>query len=248
MDFSNQVVLVTGGAVGIGRGIATHFLNQNAVVVINYHKSAQAAIQFQAEQKGLGRELHILQADVSNLPSCEQLIEETIRLCGRLDVVVNNSGITRDNLIIRMSEQDFDDVIQTNLKGAWNISKQAIKVMAKQRYGRIINISSVVGLIGSSGQSNYAASKAGLIGLTKSLAREYAKRGITVNCVAPGLIETDMTKQLDSSIIEAYLAQIPMNRAGTVDDVAAAVLFFASKEASYLSGQVLAVDGGLVMM
>ncbi len=247
MDFNGKVVLVTGGAKGIGQAIAKAFALQNAIVVINYNSSSQAAAQFQSEMQSLGHTVHILQGNVANYQESEALVQKTVELCGRLDILVNNAGITKDTLILRMNETDFDQVIDTNLKGAWNMSKHALKVMAKQRYGRIVNISSVVGLIGSSGQSNYAASKAGLLGLTKSLAREYAKRGITINAIAPGFIQTQMTEVLDSAVVDYYLAQIPMGRVGQAEEVAHAVCFLASEEASYITGQVLTVDGGLVM-
>lgn len=247
MDFNGKVVLITGGAKGIGLAIAKAFALQNATVVINYNSSSQAAIAFQIEMQALGHSVHIFQGNVASFTESEALIQKTVEQCGRLDILVNNAGITKDTLILRMNEADFDQVIDTNLKGAWNMSKHALKVMAKQRYGRIVNIASVVGLIGSSGQSNYAASKAGLLGLTKSLAREYAKRGITVNAIAPGFIQTQMTDSLDPAVAEYYLAQIPMGRVGKTEEVAHAVCFLASEEASYITGQVLTVDGGLVM-
>jgi len=247
MDFNGKVVLITGGAKGIGLAIARAFALQHATVVINYNSSSQAAIAFQNEMQALGHSVHIFQGNVASFTESEALIQKTVEQCGRLDILVNNAGITKDTLILRMNEADFDQVIDTNLKGAWNMSKHALKVMAKQRYGRIVNIASVVGLIGSSGQSNYAASKAGLLGLTKSLAREYAKRGITVNAIAPGFIQTQMTDSLDPAVAEYYLAQIPMGRVGKTEEVAHAVCFLASEEASYITGQVLTVDGGLVM-
>ncbi len=242
MDFNNKVVIVTGSARGIGRRIAERFAEAGAKVVIS--DIDQAACEATAREIGNGA--IGLKANVTKAAEVGELFNKTVEQLGRVDVVVNNAGITRDTLLIRMDEEAWDTVLDINLKGAFLVSKTAAKIMMKQRSGRIVNISSVVGLNGNAGQANYAASKAGLLGLTKTTAKELAARGITVNAVAPGYIQTDMTADLPESAREMFLNNIALKRAGTTDDVASAVLFLASDNASYITGQVLSVDGGLV--
>ncbi len=247
MDLNGNVAIVTGGAVGIGRGIVEKLAKLGATVVINYNSSKEASEKLAKELSEQGCKVDYIQANVANYIEAEKLINYAFEKYGRLDILVNNAGITRDNLIMRMNEDDFDKVIEVNLKGVWNTSRHASKIMMKQRSGKVINIASVVAIMGNAGQSNYCASKAGVIGLTKSLARELAKRGITVNAVAPGFIKTNMTANLGENIVDQIANNIPLSRMGEVDDVANAVAFLASSEASYITGQVLNVDGGLVM-
>ena len=243
--FENKTVLITGAQRGIGFEIARKFAMEGANLVmtdINEEKISESArlISDEFNVKALG-----LSHDVSKEKSCEEVISKTIETFFRVDVLVNNAGITRDNLIIRMAEKDFDDVISINLKGPFLMSKLVFKYMSKQRYGKIVNISSVVGQAGQAGQSNYASSKAGLIGLTKSLAKEFARRNINVNAVAPGFIETKMTNNLDEKNKEEIIKQIPLERFGQPQDVANAVLFLSHDESSYITGQVIAVNGGI---
>ena len=241
MNFENKTVIVTGSARGIGRTIAEYFAQRQANVVISdIDQEAVDKVAAEIGSKALG-----IKADVLNLEEVENLFAKTVEKFGSIDIVVNNAGVTRDNLLVRLSEKDWDMVVDINLKGAFFVTKTAAKIMMKQRSGKIVNISSVVGLTGNAGQANYAASKAGLIGLTKSAAKELAGRGITVNAVAPGYIETEMTNKLPESVREAYMQKIPLKRGGTPLDVAATVAFLASDEASYITGQVLAIDGGL---
>ena len=244
---TRPAALVTGGGRGIGRAICLALAKAGFDVCINYAASAAAAEQTAEECKAFGVQAMTLQADVTDPAQCQALVETAAKTFGRLDVLVNNAGVTADKLILRMQEEDFDKVINAILKGAFFCCKTACKLMMRQRYGRIINISSVVGLHGNAGQSNYAASKAGLIGLTKSLAKEFAARGVTVNAVAPGFIETDMTAAMSDAAKEAALTAVPAGKIGHAEDVANAVAFLASAEAGYITGQVLCVDGGMGM-
>ncbi len=244
---NERVAIVTGGSRGIGRGIALELAKRGATIIVNYNTSAEAAQVVVALIEKDGGKAQAVQADVSVLADAERLIKTATETYGKLDILVNNAGTTRDGLIAMMKEEDWDVVLTTNLKSAWNCSKVASRAMMRKRYGRIINISSVSGIAGNGGQSNYSASKAGLIGLTKSLARELAARQITVNAVAPGFVGTDLTANLPPNIIEQVNKSIPLERWGTVEDVAYAVAYLASDEASYVTGQVLSVDGGLVM-
>lgn len=243
----DRTAVVTGASRGIGRAIALQLAKGGASVVINYHASARAAEELAAEIIAAGGKAFSFKADVSQLAEAEGLIKAAVDHFGKIDILVNNAGVTRDMLIMMMKEEDWDVVINTNLKSAWNCSKAATRAMMRKRYGRIVNITSVVGIAGQAGQSNYAASKAGLIGLTKSLAREVASRSITVNAVAPGFITTDMTATVSAEMLEELKKRIPLERWGTVEDIAHAVTFLASEEASYITGQVLSVDGGLIM-
>ena len=242
-----RAAVVTGGSRGIGRAVCVALAKQGCNVVVNYCHGEAAAAETAALCKELGVEAVTVQADVSTAEGCKKLFEEAVNAFGRVDILVNNAGVTRDNLILRLSEEDFDTVLNANLKGAFLCCKEAARRMVRQRYGRIVNLSSVVGLRGNAGQTNYSASKAGLIGLTKSLAKELASRNVTVNAVAPGFIDTDMTAVLPDKAKEAILSSIPMARLGAAEDVASAVAFLASDEAGYITGQVLAVDGGMSM-
>jgi 3-oxoacyl-[acyl-carrier protein] reductase len=247
MNLSNKVAIVTGGAAGIGRAISLELAKQGAKIVLNYNRSQDAANLLVEEIKSLGGEAIAVQADVSKYDDAERLVQKAIETFGTLNIVVNNAGITDDALILRMQESQFDRVIDTNLKGVWNVSKHAAKPLLKSGYGRIINISSVSGVMGNAGQSNYSAAKAGVIGLTKALAREFASRGVTVNAIAPGFIETEMTKKLPEDVVTQWQAQIPLKRFGQAIEVAHAVVFLSSELASYITGHTLEVDGGIVM-
>ncbi|EFB75842.1 3-oxoacyl-[acyl-carrier-protein] reductase [Subdoligranulum variabile] len=244
---TRPAALVTGGGRGIGRAICLALAKAGFDVCVNYASSAAAAEQTALDCQAFGVQAVTLQADVTDPVQCQNLVEAAAKTFGRLDVLVNNAGVTADKLILRMQEADFDKVLNANLKGAFFCCKTACKLMMRQRYGRIINLSSVVGLHGNAGQSNYAASKAGLIGLTKSLAKEFAARGVTVNAVAPGFIETDMTAAMSETAREAALSAVPAGRIGRAEEVAQAVAFLASAEAAYITGQVLCVDGGMGM-
>jgi len=247
MDLTNKIAIVTGGATGIGRAISLKLASLGATVIVNYNSSSKEAENLVTEIKALGKDAYYVQANVANFSEAEKLINFAVEKFNRLDILVNNAGVTADTLILRMKEEEFDRVINVNLKGTWNCSKHAAKVMAKQRDGKIVNIASVVGLIGNIGQTNYAASKAGIIGLTKSLARELAKRNVNCNVVAPGFIETKMTKVLPEEIKQEYLKNIPLERLGKPEDIANLVAFLVSDLASYITGQVINCDGGLVM-
>ena len=242
-----KVAVVTGGSRGIGRAIALRLAMEGADLAI-CARNLETASAVAAEIEGLGRRCLVRQVNVAEAEQASGLIASTIEELGRLDILVNNAGVTRDNLLMRMKEEDWDEVLAINLKGAFNCAKAAVRPMLKARGGRIVNITSVVGLQGNPGQANYAASKAGLIGLTKSLARELGSRGITANAVAPGLVpETGMTNELDLEVQQQMLAGVPLGRAGTVEDVAHAVAFLASEQAAYITGQVLSVDGGMAI-
>lgn len=244
----NRVALVTGASRGIGAAVATRLAAEGARVAINYAGRAEAAADVVARIEAAGGQAVALQGDVSDSGSCAALVSAVIEQFGALDVLVNNAGITRDGLLVRMSDEDWQRVIDTNLSGAFYLTRAAAKVMMKARSGSIINMASVVGITGNAGQVNYAAAKAGLIGLTKSVARELASRSVRVNAVAPGFIETDMTGALSDATREAIASTIAMNRFGAPEDIAAAVAFLASDDASYITGQVLAVDGGMTFV
>jgi 3-oxoacyl-[acyl-carrier protein] reductase len=246
MNLASRVAIVTGSGRGIGRAIALRLSQAGAAVAVSDIDPASAG-QTAKDIEALGGRVIAAQADVTSPADTELLITQASRELGRVDVLVNNAGITRDGLLMRMSDEDWDRVLQTNLKGAFLCSRAALRPMLRQRWGRIINIASVVGLIGNAGQANYAAAKAGLIGFTRSLAREVATRGVTVNAIAPGFIDTDMTRRLAPEWKEALLKQIPLGAFGTPEDVAEAVLFLASEQARYITGHVLNVDGGMAM-
>ena len=244
---AGKVALVTGASRGIGKAIACKLAREGAKVIINYNGSKEKAEAVKSEIEAAGGQAEVYQCDVSDYTACETFIQTVIKEEGSLDILVNNAGITKDGLLMKMSEEDFDKVLDPNLKGAFNTIRFASRQMLRQKGGRIINMSSVVGVSGNAGQANYAASKAGVIGLTKAAARELASRGITVNAIAPGFIETDMTDVLSDKVKEASEAQIPLGHFGKPEDVAAAAAFLASEEARYITGQVLHVDGGMVM-
>ena len=244
----NKVALITGGSRGIGEKIAEKFATEGYNLVINYVSNIENVEELEARIKGNANiEILFVQSDVTSFESCENMINKAIEKFGHIDVVVNNAGITKDGLLMRMKEEDFDKVINVNLKGTYNVTKNAIPHMMKQKYGRIVNISSVVGVSGNAGQANYAASKAGIIGFTKSVAKELASRNILANCVAPGFIKTDMTDVLSDSVKESINAQIPLKKMGTAEEVAKAVYFLGNEENTYITGQVLNVDGGMLM-
>ena len=242
-----KVAVVTGASRGIGKAIAVKLASKGATVVINYNGSRERAEEVKNEVESAGGKAVIIQCNVADFDACKEFIETVIKEQGRIDILVNNAGITKDGLLMKMSEEDFDAVLDTNLKGAFHTIQAVSRQMLKQRSGRIVNISSVVGVSGNAGQANYAASKAGIIGLTKAVAKELGSRGITVNAVAPGFIDTDMTQSLPEKVVEATLAQIPLGKFGEPEQVANAVAFLASEDAGYITGQVLHVDGGMVM-
>ncbi len=245
MLLENKTAIVTGSAKGIGKGIATEFARQGATVVINYCGSKEAALKTVEEIKAFGGKAIPYQADISDYEMSKKMMDDIIKEYGAIDILVNNAGITRDNLILRMSESEFDDVIRTNLKGTFNCIKHVTKYMLKNKSGKIINISSISGVNGIAGQANYSASKAGIIGLTKSFAKEMSSKGININAIAPGFIETDMTKVLNDKYVEEIVNTIPSKRVGRPEDIAKAALFLASDMSDYITGQTLMVDGGL---
>ena len=247
MNFTDKTAVVTGGSRGIGRAIALELAKGGANVVICYAGNQQAADETVQGCQALGAKAVAVRCNVAHPDEVKNLMDTAVNTFGGIHILVNNAGITRDKLLLRMTEEDFDSVIATNLKGTYNCMKAVARTMMGQRYGRIVNISSVVGLRGNAGQMNYAASKAGVIGLTKSMAQELASRGVTANAVAPGFIDTDMTSAMTDAAKKAVLSSIPAGRAGTPEDVAKAVAFLAGEEAGYISGQVLAVDGGMTM-
>lgn len=243
----DKVAIVTGGTRGIGRAIALKLADHGANIVINYRNSDKEAEELKAILEGKGVKVLTVKCDISNFEDSKNLMDKCKEVFEKIDILVNNAGITKDTLIMRMKEEDFDNVIDVNLKGTFNCAKHASAIMLKQRFGKIINMTSVVGIAGNAGQVNYAASKAGVIGLTKSLAKELGSRGITVNAVAPGFINTDMTASLSEKVKEEASKNIPLKRLGDPEDVANLVGFLASDAANYITGQVINVDGGMVM-
>lgn len=243
----DKVAIVTGGTRGIGRAIALKLADNGANIVINYRNSDKEAEELKAILEEKGVKVLTVKCDISNFEDSKNLMDKCKEVFGKIDILVNNAGITKDTLIMRMKEEDFDNVIDVNLKGTFNCAKHASAIMLKQRFGKIINMTSVVGIAGNAGQVNYAASKAGVIGLTKSLAKELGSRGITVNAVAPGFINTDMTASLSEKVKEEASKNIPLKRLGDPEDVANLVGFLASDASNYITGQVINVDGGMVM-
>ena len=241
----NKIALVTGASRGIGREIAITLAKEGASVILNYNGSQDRAEEVKNRIESEGGNAFLYPCDISDFQSCEKMAKEVIKTFGRLDILVNNAGITRDNLIMKMKEEDFDAVLNVNLKGTFNTIRHFSRQMLKQRKGKIINISSVSGILGNAGQANYAASKAGVIGLTKTMARELCSRGITVNAVAPGFVDTEMTEVLSEDVKEAACKQIPLGRFGKPWEIAAMVAFLASEKADYITGQVISVDGGM---
>ncbi len=243
----DKIAIVTGGGRGIGRAIVTEFINEGADVIIFDKVFPDDINTYINEQSAKGRKIILKTIDVTKTDEVQKICDDVVKEFGKIDILVNNAGITRDNLMIRMKEEDWDAVLNVNLKGAFNTIKAVSRTMAKQRYGKIVNISSVVGVMGNAGQTNYSASKAGLIGLSKSVAKEFAGRNINVNVVAPGYVETDMTAQLTEEQKNAFLNIIPLKRPSKPEEIAAVVAFLASDKANYITGQVLCIDGGMVM-
>lgn len=247
MKLEGKVALVTGASRGIGRAIAVTLAKAGADVALNFAGNVAAAEEVAAEITAMGRKAILVQGSVADSSAAQEIVDKTVEQLGKIDILINNAGITRDGLLMRMKEEDWDAVLTTNLKGVFNCTKGAIKYMMKQRSGKIVNMASVVGEMGNAGQANYAAAKAGVIGFTKSVAKEVASRGITANAVAPGFIATDMTSVLADKVQEELVKGIPLGRGGNPQDIANAVLFLVSDEAAYITGQVLNVDGGMVM-
>ena len=248
MDLSNKVAIVTGSARGIGKAIAIKLAEVGADVVVNDIAAAAEALESTANEiRALNRKALAVTADVSSAPDVTRLIDTAASTMGRIDILVNNAGVTRDQLLMRMTDEDWDTVLNIDLKSVFLCTRAVLRHMMKQRWGRIVSIASVVGMMGNAGQANYAAAKAGVIGLTKSIAKEVGSRGITANAIAPGFIETRMTEQLDEKQRQALLQRIPLGSIGTPRDVAEAVAFLASEEARYITGQVLAIDGGMAL-
>ena len=242
-----KVAIITGGSRGIGKEIAKKFAKENYNLVINYVSEKTNTEELKKEFETLGAEVLFIKTNVTSYEECEKMAKDAINKFGKIDVLVNNAGVTKDSLLLRMKEEDFDTVINVNLKGTFNVTKACIPYMMKKKSGKIVNISSVVGISGNSGQANYAASKAGIIGFTKSVAKELASRNILANCVAPGYIATDMTNGLSDAVKESINNQIPLKRVGMPEEVAKAVYFLAGEENSYITGQVLNVDGGMLI-
>lgn len=242
-----KVAIITGGSRGIGKEIAKKFAKENYNLVINYVSEKTNTEKLKKEFEALGAEVLFIKTNVTSYEECEKMAKDAINQFGKIDVLVNNAGVTKDSLLLRMKEEDFDTVINVNLKGTFNVTKACIPYMMKKKSGKIVNISSVVGISGNSGQANYAASKAGIIGFTKSVAKELASRNILANCVAPGYIATDMTNGLSDAVKESINNQIPLKRVGMPEEVAKAVYFLAGEENSYITGQVLNVDGGMLI-
>lgn len=247
MSLSGKTALITGASRGIGRAVAYKLAQSGANVAVNYSGNEEKARETAQEIEKLGVRSCVIQADVKDNAAVRRMMEEVVDTFGKIDILVNNAGITKDNLLLRMKEDDWDHVIDTNLKGVYHCLKAAARYMTRQRYGKIVNMASVVGLTGNPGQANYVAAKAGVIGLTKAAARELARRHITVNAVAPGFIETEMTEKLSPEIRQDMLKQIPLNRLGQPEDVAHLVAFLVSPESDYITGQTFSVDGGLSM-
>ena len=245
--FKDRVIVVTGASRGIGRAIALKFAKLGANIVVNYRNSIEAIEKVKSEIQQLGGKALVVQGDVSKFEDAKNIIDKALEKFGKVDVLVNNAGITKDGLLLRMKEEDFDKVINVNLKGAFNCIRHVTPIMMKQRSGKIINISSVIGICGNAGQVNYSAAKAGIIGMTKSTAKELASRGITVNAIAPGYIVTDMTEVLPEKVKKNMESIIPLKRLGKPEDVANLAAFLASDDAAYITGQVINVDGGMVM-
>ena len=246
MKYTDKCIVITGANTGIGKEIAIAYGYKKANVVVNYVFNEEAADDVVQHIENLGGNAIKVYGDVTKLDDCKNIVDEAIASFGKVDVLINNSGITKDNLMMRMTEDEFDMVIDVNLKGTWNMCKSVTRHMMKNRSGSIINIASVVGIMGNAGQANYVASKAGIIGLTKSLAKEFGPRGVTVNAVAPGFIETKMTEGLSEEVRQAYMAQIPLRKFGSPKDVAHACTFLSGKNASYITGQVISVNGGMI--
>lgn len=242
-----KIALVTGAGRGIGRAIAIAMAKEGMDVIVNYNGSADKAEETAAIIRELGVQAKTYKCNVADFEECKKMVDDVVAEFGRIDVLVNNAGITRDNLLMKMTEEDFDAVIGINLKGAFNTTKHVSKILLKQKAGKIINISSVSGILGNAGQANYSASKAGVIGLTKSTARELASRGITCNAIAPGFIETDMTSAMNEQVIEKSIEMIPLKRIGKAEEIADLAAFLASDKANYITGQVFAVDGGMTI-
>ena len=242
-----KVAIITGGSRGIGKEIAKKFAKENYNLVINYVSEKTNTEELKKEFEALGAEVLFIKTNVTSYEECEKMAKDAINQFGKIDVLVNNAGVTKDSLLLRMKEEDFDTVINVNLKGTFNVTKACIPYMMKKKSGKIVNISSVVGISGNSGQANYAASKAGIIGFTKSVAKELASRNILANCVAPGYIATDMTNGLSDAVKESINNQIPLKRVGMPEEVAKTVYFLAGEENSYITGQVLNVDGGMLI-
>lgn len=245
--FTGRVAIVTGATRGIGRAIALELARRGADVAFNFARSVEAAESLKGELEGLGSRGLSFQCDVANTESAAEMVKQVKEELGRIDYLINNAGITRDNLILRMKEADWDEVIDTNLKGAWNFAKAALRVMLRQEGGSVLNVSSISGEVGMAGQSNYSASKAGMIGLTKALAKEVASRKVTVNALALGFVSTEMAGALDESYREKILAQIPLGRFAEAEEIARVACFLLSDDARYITGQVIQVDGGLAM-